>query len=79
MNYGTRIKYIREQKGLKAKFIAEKVNLSPSEYSAIENGRRRLTADLVVGIAEVLCVTTDDILCPSVSESLTACSTGTEG
>lgn len=80
VNYGNQVKKIREGSGLKAKFVAGKIGLSPSEYSAIENGRRRLTAELVVKIAQVLGVTPDDILCPKVSDSLTnPVATGTDG
>ncbi len=79
MNYGTRVKEIRLNKGIKAKYVAEKAGLSPSEYSAVENGRRRLTADLVVSIANALGVTPDDILCPKVSAAHINDSTGTDG
>lgn len=79
INYGTKIKEIRISKGIKAKFVAERVGLSPSEYSAIESGRRRLTADLVLSIAEVLGITPNDILCPEVSVTLINDLTGTEG
>ena len=78
MNYGTRVKEIRLNKGIKAKYVAEKAGLSPSEYSAVENGRRRLTADLIVSIANALGVTPDDILCPKVNAALINDSTGTD-
>lgn len=78
VNYGTRIKEIRESKGLKAKFVAEFLGLSSAQYCDLEKGRKKLTAELIRGIADVLGVSTDDILRPYVSETLTK-PTGTEG
>lgn len=78
MNYGIRIKEIRESKGLKAKFIAESLGLSSVQYCDLERGRKKLTAELVRGVADILGVATDDILRSHVSESLTK-PTGTEG
>lgn len=61
MNYGQRIKTIRELKGIKARFIAEKLNLSPAGYSGIERGRTKLTAERAAEIAEILGIKIDEI------------------
>ncbi len=65
MCYGNRIKDVRERKGLKAKYVADKLDMSASQYCDLEKGRKKLTADLVVKIANILEIKTDDILCPA--------------
>jgi transcriptional regulator with XRE-family HTH domain len=62
MHCGRRIQRLRLERGLKAKFVAEKLGLSPSQYSDLEHDRKKLTADLIVGLASVLHVSADDIL-----------------
>lgn len=75
MDYGARIRELRMARGIKAKFVAEKLGLTAAQYCDLEKGRKQLTADLVTRLACVLHVRTDDILCPHVSETLT----GTDG
>lgn len=62
MSYGRRVQRLRLDRGLKAKYVAEKLGLSPSQYSDLEHDRKKLTADLIVGLASVLHVSADDIL-----------------
>jgi transcriptional regulator with XRE-family HTH domain len=62
MSYGGRIRTLRLERGLKAKYVAEKIGLSASQYSDLEHDRKKLTADLIVGLVELLRVTADDIL-----------------
>lgn len=78
MNYGANIKRIRLSKGIMAKYMAQKLGISKGSYCDLEKGRKKLSADLIVKIAEILNVNTDDILCPHVSETLTK-DTGTGG
>lgn len=62
MYFGDRIRKLRLERGLKAKFVAEKVGLSPSQYSDLEHNRKKLTADLIVRLVEVLHVSPNDVL-----------------
>lgn len=55
MNIGLKIKEIRLNKGIKQNYIAEKMGYkSPSAISQIESGTRKLTADKVPLLAEIL-------------------------
>ncbi|MDA0748618.1 MAG: helix-turn-helix transcriptional regulator [bacterium] len=54
MEIRTRIRNIREKKGLRARDVAQKVGISRPFYTLLENGNRRLTADLVRKIARAL-------------------------
>jgi transcriptional regulator with XRE-family HTH domain len=62
MSYGARIRALRLERGLKAKYVAKKIGLSASQYSDLEHDRKKLTADLIVGLVDVLRVSADDIL-----------------
>lgn len=63
MSYGARIRALRLERGLKAKYVAQKIGLSASQYSDLEHDRKKLTADLIVGLVDVLRITADEILC----------------
>lgn len=60
-NYGARIKKIRENKGIKACFIAEKMGLTPAGYGGIESGRTKLSAENAEKISEILCIDIKEI------------------
>jgi transcriptional regulator with XRE-family HTH domain len=70
MGYGARIRHLREGRGLKAKFVAERLGLTPAQYCDLEKGRKRLTAELAAGLADLFGITTDVILRPEVSGTL---------
>ncbi|MDT3416134.1 transcriptional regulator with XRE-family HTH domain [Brevibacillus aydinogluensis] len=53
-NIGTKIKHIRQEKGMTARFVAEKVGISPSTLCKYENNTRMVRADLLPIFAEVL-------------------------
>lgn len=59
--YGPYLKSVREEKGLKAAYVAAKINISPPTYSQIENGRRGLKAERLQAIAKVLGITFGDL------------------
>lgn len=61
MDYGKRIKNIREVKGLKSCYVAEKLGVSPAVYSGIESGRSKLSAEHAAKIADILGVDIKDI------------------
>lgn len=54
INFGSRIRQIRNNKGIRSKFIAGKLGMSPSGYCDIESGRRKLTIERALIIAELL-------------------------
>ena len=68
--YGSLIKEVRNSKGIKAKWVAEKIGVSFSTYTEIEAGRRNLTVERAEAIALSLGMTLPELLCHNVSESL---------
>ncbi len=54
MDIGLEIKLWRERKGLSGKELAQRLGLSPSQVSRIEKGQRRVNAETLQKIAEVL-------------------------
>lgn len=62
MSYGERIRRLRLERGLKAKYVAQRIGLSASQYSDLEHDRKKLTADLLVGLVDVLRISANDIL-----------------
>lgn len=54
MDIGLEIKLLRERKGLSGKDLAQKVGLSQSQVSRLEKGQRRINAETLHKIAEIL-------------------------
>jgi len=75
IKYGALIKEVRNSKGIKAKWVAEKIGVSISTYTEIEADRRNLTLERAEEIAETLGVKLPDLLRYHVSETLTQTST----
>jgi len=68
LNYsaiGIRIRRIRKEHGLTQQALAELSDQEPSNISHIERGATKLSLQTIVNIANVLGVTTDDLLCDS--------------
>ena len=59
---GQRIRKIRKAHGLSQEEIAEQVNISTTHMSHIETGNTKLSLPVLVEIAKVLDVRTDDLL-----------------
>jgi len=78
VKYGALIKAARNSKGIKAKWVAEKIGVSISTYTEIEAGRRILSLKRAEEIAETLGMTLAELLCFKVSETLIFDQTGTE-
>jgi len=51
---GTRIKKIREERGIKQEYIADEMGVTQSSYGRLEKNDNRLTATKLVKIAEIL-------------------------
>lgn len=62
MSYTDKIRRIREYKGYKQEYVAEKLGLTQRAYSSIENGKTQLTVDRLINIAKVLDVSVIEIL-----------------
>lgn len=65
MNYfeiGQKIRKYRKEKGLSQEQLAERVNISVTHMSHIETGNTKLSLPVLVDIAAVLQVRTDDLL-----------------
>lgn len=55
------IKRLREDRGIKQKFIAEQLGISPNYYSQIENGHRQPQIDHLLKLRQIYGVTLDEI------------------
>ena len=65
MNYfeiGQKIRKYRKEKGLSQEQLAEKVNISVTHMSHIETANTKLSLPVLVDIASVLQVQTDELL-----------------
>lgn len=62
MNIGDKIRKVRELKGYKQEYVADKLGLSVTAYGNIERNDASLTFDRLEEIANVLEVTVQDIL-----------------
>lgn len=63
---GKRIKIARIRADLTQERLAERVGLSTTHLSNIETGTTRVSLQSIVGLANALDVTADDLLCDSV-------------
>lgn len=50
---GTRIRRIREERGLKQEFIADEMGITQSSYGRLEKDDNRLTATKLIKISEI--------------------------
>lgn len=58
---GNNIKNIRELKNLTQEFVAERLDISQSAYSRLENGETKISKEKLIQIAEILEVKPEDI------------------
>ena len=63
---GKRIKIARIKADLTQERLSELVGISPTHLSNIETGTTRVSLTTLVGIANALSITSDDLLCDSV-------------
>lgn len=54
MDYGNRIRQVRKKKGKTLTFVAGKLGRTPGWLSNIEHGRRKVTLEDALKIAEVI-------------------------
>jgi len=52
--FGKHLKVVREKRGLKASFVAQKIRVSEATLSKIETGIRKLSAERMVGIIRAM-------------------------
>ena len=62
---GQRIRRFRKANSLSQEELAEKVNISTTHMSHIETGNTKLSLPVLVDIATILKIKTDDLLCDS--------------
>lgn len=77
MNYyeiGQQIRKIRKAHGLSQEQLAERINISTTHMSHIETGNTKLSLPVLVDIAAVLEVRTDDLLSNNTPNTGTALS-----
>lgn len=63
---GKRIKIARIKADLTQEHLAELIELSPTHLSNIETGTTRVSLNTIITIANVLSVTSDDLLCDNI-------------
>ena len=71
MNFGERLKYLREREKMFQSELADKLNLAPSTISMYERGDRDPDTSTLAKIAEIFNVTTDYLLGRSEKEKNT--------
>src|SRR5690625_1764174 len=60
MNIGSKIRKLREEKGIEQLELALKIDISQSKMNKIETGyQKRIETDILVAISDALGVTTD--------------------
>lgn len=59
---GENLRNIRERKGLKRPYIAEKANISERTYADIERGSTKMRIDTLLNICKALDVTPNEFL-----------------
>lgn len=62
LEIGKRLKDIREQKRISQKELAESMDILPTQYSKVENGKVVPSIQTIVKAATALNVTTDEII-----------------
>ena len=62
MNIGTRIKDLRSERGFKAMFVADKIGVTSSVYSAIEHEKINITVDKLASLSDFFGVSTDYLI-----------------
>jgi transcriptional regulator with XRE-family HTH domain len=65
-NVGENIRFIRKSKGLSGKFVSKQVGIAPSTLSKYESNERKLKAELLPAIANVLGVKVEDFFAEKV-------------
>ena len=63
---GKRIKIARIKADLTQERLAELIDISPTHLSNIETGTTRVSLNTIITIANVLSVTSDDLLCDNI-------------
>ncbi|OON99161.1 MAG: hypothetical protein ATN35_02075 [Epulopiscium sp. Nele67-Bin004] len=67
MVIGERLKQIRKSKNLTAQQVADKLNMSQSNLSRLENSQRSISTDVLVLILSAYNITLDEFLNPNKS------------
>ena len=67
---GKKIKVIRKRKGVSQQALAEMANCSPTHISYCETGRRHMSVETLVRIANALHVTADELLIDSLENTV---------
>ncbi len=68
---GKRIRAARIKRGLTQEQIANKIGVTAQHISNIETGNSRVSLSALIGIAEILEVSADDLLCDTVLRTVT--------
>ncbi|MDE7061659.1 MAG: helix-turn-helix domain-containing protein [Lachnospiraceae bacterium] len=66
---GQRIRIARIRLGKTQEFIADAIDVTPAHMSNIETGKTKVSLPTLISIANVLCVSIDDLLCDNLKDS----------
>lgn len=69
---GQRIRRLRKRQKLSQAELAERVDVSPTYISHLENGMKFMTVETLIALSNALGVSSDVILCDSLDNQLTA-------
>lgn len=58
-----RLKFLREEKKLSLKDVADVLGISEKSYSNIENGKTRLKMDIMIKLSDYYSINTDYLVC----------------
>lgn len=61
-NLNENLKRYRTSLGLTQKFIAENLNITVRAYQRYESGEREPNLDILVAIADIFCISLDDLI-----------------
>lgn len=60
--FNENLRLAREQKGMSQKDVAERIGVAKSTYSLYESGNREPNVQTIKKIADVLCISADELL-----------------
>ncbi|WP_079708580.1 helix-turn-helix domain-containing protein [Paraliobacillus ryukyuensis] len=60
-NINEKLRYLRESNGLKSKFVAKKIGVSPGTYSEFETGKRNPRIEHLIVLRDLYNISLDDL------------------
>ncbi len=67
--FSKNLKYYREVSGITQKTLASKLNITIRSYQRYESGEREPKLDILISIADIFCISLDDLVGRKFSQS----------